>query len=87
MLLNRCENIIVRNLVIDYACPTMAEFTVIENSDGVLTIRIHPDCLFRVDGNQLYWRGEDSLSGHPYWEDRVNWAFGKDGSGDCFWGC
>ena len=79
LLFSRCENITIKNLVIDYACPTMTEFTVLENRDGVITIRIHPDCLFRVDGNQLYWRGENGLDGKAYWEDRVNDAYGKGG--------
>lgn len=78
-LLDRCENIAIRNLVVDYACPTMTEFAIVENRGGVITFRIHPDCLFRVDGNRLYWHGETGLDGKPYWEDRVNDAFGKGG--------
>ena len=30
ILMDRCENITVKNLVIDYAAPTMTEFTVTE---------------------------------------------------------
>lgn len=69
MLLDHCENITVKNLTIDYACPTMTEFTVLDNNDGIITIRINPDCLFRVDGNKLYWHGELGSNGKPYWED------------------
>ena len=63
ILLNRCENITIKNLTIDYACPTMTECTVLENCNGIVTMRIHPDCRFRADGNQLYWRGEDGFYG------------------------
>lgn len=69
MLFDRCENITVRNLTVDYACPTMAEFTVLSNDGGVCVIRINPDCLFRIEDNNLIWQGEPDLSGKPYWED------------------
>jgi len=79
ILLNRCENITIKNLTIDYACPTMTECTVLENCNGIVTMRIHPDCRFRADGNQLYWRGEDGFDGKPYWEDRADDAYGHGG--------
>lgn len=69
-LFDRCENITVRNLTVDYACPTMTEFTVLSNKDGICDIRINPDCRFRVDGNELYWCGEDGADGNPYWENK-----------------
>lgn len=71
-LFDGCENIIVRNLTVDYACPTMTEFTVLSNNDGVCDIRINPDCCFRVDGNELYWCGENGADGKPYWENKPN---------------
>ena len=80
MLFDHCENITVRNLTIDYACPTMTEFTVLENCGGVVTIRINEECLFRVEGNQLYWHGETGLDGKPYWEDRADDAYGSGGA-------
>ncbi len=72
MLFYGCENVTVRNLTIDYAVPTMTEFTVLENSDGVITIKINSGCLFRVDGNTLYWCGEEGADGKPYWENACN---------------
>ena len=42
-LFDHCENITVRNLTVDYACPTMAEFSVLSNNRGVCDIRISPD--------------------------------------------
>lgn len=69
ILFDRCNNITVNNLAIDYACPTMAEFTVLSNNNGVCDIRINPDCLFKIKDNELIWLGENSLDGKPYWED------------------
>ncbi len=69
---DRCENITVRNLTVDYAVPTMTEFTVLSNCDGVCEIAVNPVCLYRVDGNDLYWCGETAKNGAPYWENRCN---------------
>ncbi len=67
-LFDACENITVKNLTVDHACPTMTEFTVLSNDHGVCDIRFHPDCRFRVDGNRLYFCGELNAEGQPYWE-------------------
>ncbi|MCR5781420.1 MAG: hypothetical protein K6G90_01660 [Clostridia bacterium] len=67
-LFDRCENVTVRDLTVDYACPTMTEFTVLSNEDGVCLLRFNPDNRFRIDGNTLYFRGEDGPDGAPYWE-------------------
>ncbi len=67
-----CENVTLKNLVIDYAVPTMTEFTVLCNEDGVITIKINDDCLYRVDGNILYWHGEKGENGEFYWENACN---------------
>ncbi len=69
MLFDVCENVTVRNLCVDYACPTMSEFTVISADGESCVIRINPECLFRIEGNEIIWHGEQSLSGKPYWED------------------
>ena len=69
LLFDRCNNITVKNLTVDYACPTMAEFTVISNDDGVCVIKINPECLFRIENNQLIWQGETDSNGNTYWED------------------
>lgn len=69
LLFDECENITVRNLTVDYACPTMAEFTVLSNENGVCTIRINSECLFRVEDNKLIWQGECGKASLPYWED------------------
>ncbi len=68
-LFDRCENITVKNLTVDYACPTMSEFTVLSNKNGICDIAINKECLFRVKGNEIMWHGECGLNGEPYWED------------------
>ncbi len=72
MLFYNCRNITVRNLIIDYAVPTMTEFTVLDSKDGVITIRINDDCLWRTDGNVLYWHGEKGSDGSFWWENACN---------------
>ena len=68
-LFDKCENITVKNLTVDYACPTMTEFRVLSNENGVCTIKMNPDCLFRVEGDNLIWQGENGPDGNPCWED------------------
>lgn len=68
ILFDRCENITVRNLTVDYACPTMAEFTVLSNVSGECVLKINEECLFRLDGNDLVWHGEKGADGEFYWE-------------------
>ena len=69
LLFNNCENITIKNLTVDYACPTMAEFKVLSNEAGTCVIVINKDCLYRIEGNNLIWQGEKDLNGVPYWED------------------
>ena len=69
LLFNNCENITVKNLTIDYACPTMAEFRVLSNENGTCVIKINKDCLYRIEEDNLIWQGENDLIGVPYWED------------------
>lgn len=68
LLFDKCENITVRNLTVDYACPTMTEFRILSNNDGICEIKINDDCNFRADENDLFWQGESDKNGNPYWE-------------------
>lgn len=68
-LFDKCSNITVRNLTVDYACPTMSEFRVVSYENGEYIIKINPECLFRVEDNCLIWHGENGSDGLPYWED------------------
>ena len=65
-LFDRCKNITVKNLAVDYACPTMSEFRVLSNENGICDIKINSDCLFRVEDNNLIWQGENDENGNPY---------------------
>ncbi len=69
LLFNNCKNITLKNLTIDYACPTMAEFKVLSNDNGTCVIKINDEILYKVDGNNLIWQGEKAHNGIPYWED------------------
>ena len=97
ILFDGCENITLRNMTIDYACPTMGEITVLSNENGVCLLKINADCCYRVEGNELIWQGEPGLDGNPYWEDSYQgdrrhvkrydpaakqvWDFGRDAIG------
>ncbi len=67
-LFDNCENIIVKNLVVDYYCPTMTEFTVLENNNGLCKIKINDECLYEVKRNNLIFKGETGINGKPYWK-------------------
>lgn len=68
-LFDGCANVTVRNLTVDYVCPTMTEFTVLRSENGVCDLRFLPECRFRVEGNRLFFCGEDAPDGTPYWEN------------------
>ncbi len=67
-LFDNCENITVKNLEVDYYCPTMSEFTVLENNNGLCKIKINDECLYEVKRNNLIFKGETGLNGKPYWK-------------------
>ncbi len=69
MLFDLCENITVKNLGIDYSCPTMSEFSVVSNNGGECIIKINPECRFEIKNNELIWLGENGADGSPYWAD------------------
>ena len=72
LLFDSCENITVKNLTIDYAVPTMTEFTVLKSEGGRIKIKINPDCIYSVSDNTLFWHGEIADDGKPYWESACN---------------
>ncbi|MBR5442631.1 MAG: hypothetical protein IKV44_06720, partial [Clostridia bacterium] len=51
LVLYKCHNVKIRNLTIDYACPTMSEFDILENNNRRCKIKIHDDCLYRLEGD------------------------------------
>ena len=68
LVLYKCHNVKITNLTIDYACPTMSEFDILENNNGKCKIKIHDDCLYRMEGDTIIWHGEIGSDGKPYWE-------------------
>ncbi len=70
LLFDKCKNITVKNLKIDYACPTMTEFTIVSNNNGKCIIRINPECLFEIKGNDIFRVGEADKNGKPYWKSK-----------------
>jgi len=69
LLFDACDNILLKNLTIDYARPTMSEFAVLSRLGKDAEIQIHEDSLYRVDGNTLIWQGERDENGFPIWEN------------------
>lgn len=69
ILLDKCENVTIKNLSIDYACPTMSEFKVLSCSKGEYVLKINDECLFEIEDNVLYWHGEKDKNGTYYWRD------------------
>lgn len=58
-LFDRCENITLKNIKFDYARPTMSEFDILEKrGEGTYLLRILPESLFEIEGNNLIWCGE-----------------------------
>lgn len=71
ILLDNCENITIKNLKIDYACPTMAEFKILSNDNGVCELLINAECRYEIEGNKLFWVGESGINSKPYWKNGV----------------
>ncbi len=71
-LFDRCENITVKNLTVDYACPTMTEVKVLSNNDGVCELEVNDDCIFTVEDNDIIFLGENGSKGEPYWQCRYS---------------
>ncbi len=69
LLFENCENIAINGLTIDYFCPTMSEFTVLSNENGMVKIKINDECLYDIKKNDLIWHGEKDSKGKYYWKD------------------
>ena len=72
LLFDNCKNVTIKNITIDYACPTMSEFTVLSDDGESVVIRINKECLFDVEGNELIWHGEKGSDGDYYWSDSAH---------------
>ncbi len=73
LLFDGCDDLILRNFTVDYAHPTMSEFTIEEAlGDRRYRIRIAPDTLYDlVDapcGRRILWHSERGKSGAYLWQ-------------------
>lgn len=77
VIVDGSEDITFRDFSIDYARPTVSEFTVIEKADGFIRIKVNRDSLYELqdrDGDgkteHILWHGERTLADANawYWE-------------------
>ena len=68
-LFDECENITLENLTIDYARPTMSEFTILkQTAPAEYLIKIADFSLFYIKNNRIIWHGEKNKNGDYYWQ-------------------
>lgn len=57
-VIDKCENIILKNLNIDYKHPTQTEVEVLEEGKDYLIVQVHPTSQYRIINEQLEWYGD-----------------------------
>ncbi|HVZ57934.1 MAG TPA: hypothetical protein VG870_14840, partial [Chitinophagaceae bacterium] len=57
-VLDHCRSIRIRNLSVDFARPTMSEFTILQATADSIDVRVHPDSWYRLEKGKLVWYGE-----------------------------
>ncbi|MFC5653441.1 right-handed parallel beta-helix repeat-containing protein [Paenibacillus solisilvae] len=57
-VIDACEQIEIRNLHVDYHCPTVVEMTVVESGSHHLDVRVHPDSHYEIENGRLFWIGD-----------------------------
>ncbi len=57
-VLDRCRNITLKNLNIDYKYPTQVEIEVLEEGKDFLIVQVHPTSQYRITDGQLEWGGD-----------------------------
>ncbi|MEK8130296.1 right-handed parallel beta-helix repeat-containing protein [Paenibacillus filicis] len=58
IVLDGCEDVILRNFSTDFERPTMSEFTVEAVGGDYLDVCVHPDSWYSLDNGKLNWVGE-----------------------------
>ncbi|CAI6023043.1 right-handed parallel beta-helix repeat-containing protein [Cohnella sp. JJ-181] len=58
LALDGCERIAIRRLRFDYAAPTVTEAKVTGVGADWLTLEVHYDSRYEIDGGKLYWTGD-----------------------------
>lgn len=81
ILIDDCENIVIRNLNMDMARPTLSEFTVIEKGSQYIKVKVHEDSLYKLeDSNKdgkmdnIIWMGELTQDPNDA-EDKRYWVY------------
>ncbi len=59
VILNRCENITLKNLTFDADHPALTEMTVVGMGDGYLDCRISADYPYKIENRRIIWYGDD----------------------------
>ena len=57
-VMDSCRNVTLRNLTVAAADPTVAEMTVLDTDSLGMTVRVHPDSGYRIQGGKLCFTGE-----------------------------
>lgn len=66
LVFSRIKGLTVKNLRIDYARPTMSEFSVIKVENGRIRVKIADEFLYEITGGKLFWVGEKNADGKEY---------------------
>ncbi len=57
-VLDKCENVTLKNFNIDYKHPTQTEVEVMEEGKDYLIVQVHPTSQYRIVDGQLEWYGD-----------------------------
>lgn len=76
--LERCRDVLIRDLHVDFARPTMSELTVVAVAERSLDAQIHGDSPYEIAAGRLTWVGEG-------WRDAGAAAQGYDPVRDTTW--
>lgn len=64
IVLDHCENVILKNIHVDFERPTMSEMQYVNVKDKSVELEIHPDAKYDIVKNQLVWHGEGWKTTH-----------------------
>lgn len=72
-VLDHCENIVLKNINIDYSFPTQTEIEILEDGIDYLLVKVHPSSKYKIENGELLWYGDGwSFSkGITQWYDRI----------------
>jgi len=64
IVLDHCENVILKNIHMDFERPTMSEMRYANVKDKSIELEIHPNSKYDIVNNQLIWHGEGWKTTH-----------------------